>query len=310
MDFIKKNAYLFLTLVVSSLIISCTSTPPTKETHTIVTGIVSIVVDETFQPIVEDQLTVFENTYLEADITLVNRPEKLAINYLMNDSAKIAILSRTLTKEEMQFFEAKKIVPKITRFATDGIALITSKGNQDSVVTVDDIINILQGKPSTISTLVFDNPNSSTVRFLKELAAITDFPKERIYALNSNADIIKYVYNNPHAVGVVGINWMAQPDADLLEYTKGLKVLGVKNQRGKDGDDAFYKPSQNNLALGKYALARDLYVINCQGVMGLGVGFSAFLAGERGQRIILKSGLLPDSIPPREINIRNQINLN
>jgi len=310
MDFIKKNAYLFLTVIVSSLIISCNSAPPTKEAHTIVTGIVSIVVDETFQPIVEDQLTVFENTYLEADITLVNRPEKLAVNYLMNDSAKIAILSRTLTKEEMQFFQSKKIVPKITHFATDGIALITSRDNLDSVVTVDDIIDVLHGRPSAIGTLVFDNPNSSTVRFLKELAAITDFPKERVYALSSNADIIKYVYNNPHAVGVVGINWMAQPDRDLLEYTKGLKVLGVKNQHGKDGDDAYYKPSQNNLALGKYALARDLYVINCQGVMGLGVGFSAFLAGERGQRIILKSGLLPDSIPPREINIRNQINLN
>lgn len=310
MDFIKKNAYLFLTVIVSSLIISCNSKPITKETHTITSGIVSIVVDETFQPIIEDQLAVFASTYLEADITLINRPERLAVNYLLDDSAKIAILSRTLTKEETQFFQSKKIVPKVTRFATDGIALITSNHNQDSVVTVDDILDVLHGRPSSIATLVFDNPNSSTVRFLKELAAITDFPEEHVYALKSNADIIKYVYNNPQAVGVVGINWMAQPDEDLLEYTKGLKVLGVKNQVGKEGDDAYYKPSQNNLALGKYALARDLYIINCQGVMGLGVGFSAFLAGDRGQRIILKSGLLPDSIPPREINIRNQLNLN
>jgi len=159
MDFIKKNAYLFLTVIVSSLIISCNSAPPTKETHTIVTGTVSMVVDETFQPIVEDQLAVFENTYLEADITLVNKPERLAVNYLMDDSVKIAILSRTLTSEEMQFFHSKKIIPKTTRFAIDGIALITGNTNQTSVVTVDDIINVLHGKPSVIGTLVFDNPN-------------------------------------------------------------------------------------------------------------------------------------------------------
>src|SRR5690554_1199207 len=237
MDFIKKNAYLFLTVIVSSLIISCNSAPPTKETHTIVTGTVSMVVDETFQPIVEDQLAVFENTYLEADITLVNKPERLAVNYLMDDSVKIAILSRTLTSEEMQFFHSKKIIPKTTRFAIDGIALITGNTNQTSVVTVDDIINVLHGKPSVIGTLVFDNPNSSTVRFLKELADIVDFPEENVYALNSNEDIIKYVYNNPHAVGVIGINWMAQPNPDLLEYIQGLKVLGVKNQAGKNGED-------------------------------------------------------------------------
>src|SRR5690606_22277425 len=107
----------------------------------------------------------------------------------------------------------------------------------------------------------------------------------------------------PHAIGVIGINWIAQPSMEVADYVKDIQVLGVKNQPGKNGGDDYYKPTQTNLALGKYALARDLYLINCQGVRGLGLGFSAFLAGERGQRIILKSGLLPDSIPAREINI-------
>jgi len=305
MNFIKKNAYLLIAVVASSLIISC-NTPPTKEAHTVISGTINIVVDETFGPIIEDQLAVFENTYHEANITLINRPEKLAINYLLNDSSKVAVLSRTLTNDEKEFFESKKIIPKVTRFATDGIALITNKSNTDSVITVDEILHILQGKSSTISTLVFDNPNSSTVRLLKELASVKDLPEKGVYALRSNAEIIKYVYEHPHAIGVIGINWMVQPDPELLEYTKAIKVLGVKNLAGKNGDDGYYKPSQNNLALGKYALARDLYIVNCQGVRGLGLGFSAFVAGEIGQRIILKSGLLPDSIPPREINIRNK----
>jgi len=303
MNFIKKNAYLLIAVITCSSIVSCNNAPPTKETHTITTGTMSIVVDESFAPIIEDQLAVFASTYQETDISLINKPEKLAVNYLLKDSSKVAILSRGLTDEERKFFEAKKIIPKVTRFATDGIALITNMSNKDSVVTVDDILSVLQGKTSSINSLVFDNRNSSTIRFLKDLAGVQDLPEKGIYALGSNEAVIKYVYENPHVIGVIGINWIVQPSPELIQYAEGVKVLGVKNQSGKNGDDDYYKPTQNNLALGKYALARDLFIINCQGVRGLGMGFSAFLAGERGQRIILKSGLLPDSIPPREINI-------
>jgi phosphate transport system substrate-binding protein len=56
--------------------------------------------------------------------------------------------------------------------------------------------------------------------------------------------------------------------------------------------------------LGNYPLMRNLYLINCEGGPGPGTGFTSFVAGERGQRIVLKSGLLPDSIPPREVIIR------
>jgi phosphate transport system substrate-binding protein len=38
------------------------------------------------------------------------------------------------------------------------------------------------------------------------------------------------------------------------------------------------------------------------------MGFASFVAGDIGQRIILKSGLLPVRIPGRRINIRNKIN--
>jgi phosphate transport system substrate-binding protein len=49
-------------------------------------------------------------------------------------------------------------------------------------------------------------------------------------------------------------------------------------------------------------LARDLYIINCQGYSGLGMGFASFVAGDIGQRIILKSGLLPIRTPGRKIS--------
>jgi phosphate transport system substrate-binding protein len=83
---------------------------------------------------------------------------------------------------------------------------------------------------------------------------------------------------------------------------KIIKNTNVLNVKGIDGKE-FYAPSQNNLAEEKYPLVRDLYVINCQGYSGLGMGFASFVAGDIGQRIVLKSGLLPVKIPTRKLNI-------
>ena len=83
-----------------------------------------------------------------------------------------------------------------------------------------------------------------------------------------------------------------------------IKVLNVLNTQ----DNKYYSPSQNDIATGKYPLARDLFVVNCQGYSGLGMGFSSFVSSDIGQRIILKSGLVPIQFPSRKIRIRNTIN--
>lgn len=267
-------------------------------------GSVSIVVDESFAPIIADQLLVYQNAYPEANIQPVYKPENELVNYLISDSAQVAVMSRTLSPDEAKFYEKKQIKVRVNRFAIDGIALITHKSSPDSLVKVDDLIRTMQGKPGAIQSLVFDHPNSSTVRYLKELAGVVKLPASGIYALKSNPEVINYVVTHPGSVGVIGINWIDQPDDNLAPYVQQLKVMGVKNTSGKPGDDRYYKPTQNDLALGMYPLMRNLYLINCEGGPGPGTGFVTFVAGERGQRLILKSGLLPDKIPSREIIIR------
>ncbi|MEO6850946.1 MAG: hypothetical protein ABI203_04415, partial [Mucilaginibacter sp.] len=56
------------------------------------------------------------------------------------------------------------------------------------------------------------------------------------------------------------------------------------------------------LALGQYPLKRDLFVVNClASKKGVGAEFEHFIVTDKGQRIILRSGLLPANIPAREI---------
>jgi len=298
-----KNLILLFYFCGSVLLISCQSKPSEKQSYT--SGKEQILVDESFAPIIEDQAFLFESTYPNAKLELVMKSENELLNLFLSDSIQVAILTRQLKDNERKHFESKNIKVRLNRFAIDGIALITHNSSKYVNVDVSDIIKILKGEPSALQSLVFDNANSSTVRYFKELAVIDQLPSTGIYALKSNADVIKYVNDNPGSIGVVGVNWMVQPPIELETIVAELKILGVKNIAGRPGSDAYYKPNQNDIALEKYPLTRSLYVINCEGGAGLGTGFASFITGDRGQRIVLKSGLLPDSIPSREINIVN-----
>jgi len=271
--------------------------------ESILKGSTSILVDETLTPIVEDQVAIFESKY-DAKIKIVPKSEAEIVVELFKNKSGIAILTRNLTVNENKIFVQKKITPKITKFATDAIAFISSKSNNDTLVELKSVIDFMKGKQNTkVKGLVFDNPNSSTVRYINELAGVSSVPKNGVYSFKTNDEVIKFVAQNDGMIGVVGVNWLTQPLPNMQPYVDKVNVLSVKGLKST----AFYSPSQNNIAEGKYPLARDLFIINAQGFSGLGMGFASFVAGDIGQRIILKSGLLPANMPGRKLNIRNEI---
>ncbi|MBW1658040.1 PstS family phosphate ABC transporter substrate-binding protein [Flavobacterium quisquiliarum] len=274
------------------------------EKETILKGSLDVAVDETVKQIVDDQVAVFEGTYYDAKINVKSKSEAEVINDLLNQKSKVAITTRDLTNEEKARFEKNKINPRVTPFAHDAIAFISNKNNNDTLIALKSVIDFIQGKSdSKIKGLVFDNPNSSTVRYMKDLAKVTEVPKTGVFSFKTNNEVIKFVSENDGMIGVIGVNWLYQPTPDMIETIKKINVLSVKGLN----DNQYYSPTQDDLALGKYPLARDLFIINCQGYTGLGMGFASFVAGDIGQRIVLKSGLLPYKTPGRKLKIRNEI---
>ncbi|HLW50386.1 MAG TPA: substrate-binding domain-containing protein [Sphingobacteriaceae bacterium] len=276
---------------------------PSSDKQTILTGRIKVLVDESLAPIVQEQLEVFQHSYVNAEIELVFMPENRVVNDLINDSAEVVVLTRLLRPDELKFFEARGFKPRVSQFATDAVTLITNITTGDSTITMEEVLGTLRGEGGG-RPLIFDNANSGTVRYLKELANIETFPAQGVFALNSHSDVFAYVHDHPGTVGVIGLNWMLKPDSISRKYLRVVRPMSVKNLPGNPGDDDFYLPTQSNLALDLYAMERPVYLINAEPRYGLGMGFAAFMSGERGQRIVLKSGLMPDSLPPRQIIIR------
>jgi phosphate transport system substrate-binding protein len=295
----------FSCAAVAIVVFSCKKGKGGFEGESYTYGKATILVDNTVHPIVEDVLAVFHSVYGNAQIDQVNLTETEILQELQRDTARIVVMTRKLTADEEARFLEKKIAPHVTEFATDAIALVVNSKTTDTVLDLADVYAVMQGKTSPkVPRLVFDNANSSTVKELMRRAGVKTISSENVYSLKTNKEVIKFVHDNPGAIGIVGVDWIVQPPDDMVKYVENIRVLALDNVKIDKGDKKYYKPSQSNIATGSYPLTRKLYVLNYQGKKGLGMGFATYISAPEGQRIILKSGLLPVTIPPREVEVK------
>lgn len=295
-----------MTVVVVSIIIACKEQAESEKNETILTGEIDVFVDKTVQSLVEGQVAVFENQY-EAKINLTAKSESEIVNDLLSGKTSIAVLTRRLTKEEENYFVNRKIIPRISHFASDAVVFIRNRNNNDTLLNLQEVYNLLHGKGSIIKSLVFENPNSSVVTYMNRWAKVPNGVKENIFNLNSTKEVLEFVTENPEAIGVIGMDAVAEPYPEWRTLVEQVNVLSVKNVKGGTNDESYFKPTQDNLGKGLYPLKRSIYVLNYQGYAGLGTGFASFVVGDTGQRIVLKSDLLPITIPDRNIIIRKDI---
>lgn len=286
-------------------------------TDTYTSGIITIAADESFQPIVQEEIDVFEGLFSLAKIVPCYVTEVEAVNLLLKDSLRLAITSRRLTPEEMRSFNSRKFYPQEMKIATDGLALITNPGNPDTLITVNDIRRILTGKvtqwkdiypssPLKDISLVFDNKNSSTVRFAVDSICKGMPLSDRVKALKTNREVIDYVAKTPNAVGIIGVNWLNdRNDSTGLSFSKEVQVMSV-SAAGKAMPENSFKPYQAYLFYGNYPLTRNIYALLNDPRSALPWGFASFLASDRGQRIILKSGLVPATQPVRVVDVKDE----
>lgn len=283
-----------------------------EPTDTPTSGNVKIVVDESYALLFDTQIYTFHSFYKNAHVDVSYLPETEAIKALFNDSCKVIVINRDLTDNEKKGFKDQKIFPKSIKIAEDAVALVVNPSNTDTTITVDKLRSILAGEtlkwkdinPSSSLgdiQVVFDNPGSANARYMKDtLLGGKDLGKNSS-AVKSNKEVIEYVSKNENALGIISVNWISDRDDTLSQsFLKKIKVVGVAKNEGSKA----YKPYQAFISTKDYPFTRSVYMISRQTRAGLGMGFVAFVAGEKGQRIILKSGLLPATMPVRVIQIR------
>lgn len=303
----KKFALL---LLCTAVLFSC---EPGKKLDTPTKGQIPMVVDENYFPIIDAALEIFHSIYVQAQIDAIYLPEGDAFRKFIEDSIEVIIAARTLNEEELKFVEDLKIVPKTYEIGRDALAIIVHPSFGETKLSVDQLKQIVTGevtdwkefdKPAGPIQLVFDHKNSSGVRFTIDSLAGGGTLTENAFASNNIEEVISHVSQNPGAIGVIGINWVSDMhDPDVQNFVNSIEVVAVS----KYADSEAFTPHQAYVLRKNYPLTRSMYIISRQGRNGLGIGFASFMTSDKGQKIVLSSGLVPATMPIRLIEVKDQM---
>lgn len=302
----RSVKYVAYAMSIAGLFTACHSGTTTAFTDTTTSGTIHISVDETYKPLIDSEIRVFESLYPQAHIIADYKPELDCFADLLADSARMIIVTRDLSDAEKKFIREAKgsITPTSMRLAWDAVALVVNKENPDSIFTMDQIKKIMTGKDSTKKwQLVFDNQNSSTVRYIRDSINQGAPIPANAMAAKTNPEVIDYVAKNKLAMGLIGVSWISDDqDSTSIAFTNKVNVVQLR----ADGFTEFVKPYQLYIGTGAYPLKRSIWYCLREPHQGLGTGFATFLGSQQGQLIIGRFKLYPAhlNIVFREANLQ------
>lgn len=276
-----------------------------KETDTPTSGTLKMVVDETYKPVIEEEVKVFMSNFPEAKIEVVYKPEAEAIQDYMAGRTKLVIVSRKLTAKEEEYCLNNGNVPSSLELAKDAVALVCNRAAKDTAFSLLQLKGIISGQSDKKYTIVFDNAGSSTLRFINDSVMGGEKMGKNLYAVKGNKEVIAYVQKNPEALGFVGLSFVSDTmDSTSERFSTSIRVAAIYN----DTMQQFYQPYQADIALKHYPLSRKMTYIKNETYQGLASGFCNFMASDAGQLIMGKERLVPlrMSIVIREAEINTQ----
>jgi len=314
----NRICFVIYTIITIILVYSCKNNKPDRLPDSPTRGVIEIAVDENFAPLIKQEIDVFEATYKSASIVPVYTNENDAINLLLKDSVRLIVTSSKLTKEQKGYLESKKLFAKEVKIATDAIAIIVNKNNPDTLLTVSEIRKIMIGeitewkslrKDSKLGKikLVFDNEQSGTVRYAIDSICGGRALYKGAYAQGNHKKVIEYVSSDLNAIGVVGVDWIGNDnDTTNMSFNNQVSVVALSNEIMATKANS-YKPFQAYMALKYYPFLRDINIITTDPRTGLETGFTTFICRDKGQRIILRAGIVPATQILRIVDVRNNL---
>lgn len=294
---------------------SCQMKPQKFTDETPTRGNIRVGIDESYQLLADAELYTFLSTYKDAKVKPIYLPEDSLVKLFLDDSVKVIITSRKLTENEEAYLKGKSFIPRTTIIAYDALAFIVNKSNPDIKIRYNTLKSIFSGTTSQWKQInpqsnlkdikvVFDHPGSNNVKTIMNEFGISGSLPSYCYSADKNSEVVKYVEEHPEALGILGVNWISDPrDSISHSFLSKINVVSVSSKYDSDGSD-FFSPHPAYIANKEYPFIREVYTINRETFAGLGTGFTSFIAGDAGQRIILKMGMLPATLPVRLVEIK------
>ncbi|SMP26825.1 PstS family phosphate ABC transporter substrate-binding protein [Chryseobacterium profundimaris] len=259
-------------------------------------GEMTILTDESFKSVTEALAEGYMINYPETKINVVTKKEDLGFLDLLNDKARIVVMSRDLSSEEIKTYEEQvdlKFLP--SKFAADAVVFVVPKDSPKESISMAEIE---QGMQSNDKKFIFDGANSSNLNFVAQ--KLKKQPKDLKFSIiPGSKNIIEELSKYPDKIGVVGLNTFSRPyDQESEKLRSMIKILPVEYKGNK------YNADFENLRKMNYPFTRVLYFLTNEGNFNIANGFIRFSCTQLGQMIVQKEGLQPYNLYRREVQMR------
>ncbi len=142
-----SNLHKFFSIFVLCALVACQNKDKNgKVLDTPTTGTLRILVDEGYKPIIETSIDVFDSIYRQAHIVPTYTSEGEAVAALLRDSVQFIVITRKLNSEELERFQKRGFEPKTIPIAHDALAFILHPSNRDTVLTTEQLRDLISGK--------------------------------------------------------------------------------------------------------------------------------------------------------------------
>src|SRR5579872_3776697 len=136
MNIIQKCFPCIIFALVGVLFTGCHSGPRIQQ-ETPLSGTIHISVDESFKPVIDSQLKVFESSFPNAHVLVDYKAEASCLKDLYNDSVRMVIVTRGLSLAEERYFGDTAKTPAVSGLlAYDAVALVVNNHSLDTVMTM------------------------------------------------------------------------------------------------------------------------------------------------------------------------------
>ena len=299
-----------------------------KDPHSSTSGTTTMVCDDSFENIFRQEVDVFEYQYPDAHILVRYGTQAEAFDSLFSLNTRSIVACRDITPQEKKALKAKyksernaNVNVRSAKIAVDAVAFIVNPKNNVEKVSISELSDILSGSTSKWNELepsdrgdikvVLDKSGSSLATYLSDSLLQGRPLGPTVFAAGSVEDVFKVVENNPDAIGVLGVSWITSDmdNADISKEELAKNILGDDPVVGasltqrvkvlkvyKPGYAQAYKPYQQYIFDGSYPLFRQIYMITTASTSNVAGGFYSFVTGPIGQKIILKTGILPSHV--------------
>lgn len=288
----KITTCVFLLLVVG---IGCTTYEEQRDRlpDTPNRGQIRISVDETFKPLMDELVQVYQSNHPQAKIEVDYKTEADCLRDALSDSVRLLFITRRLSIEEKALLaDSLRLNARSLVVARDAIAVIVHPNSPDTIFSMEEIKAILTGNYKKKLIPVFDGIKAtSTVRFIVDSILKGNSPTPDAMAARNSEGVVDYVAAHQEVIGFVGVGWVGNPEDSLqMSFLKKVKVAHLESA---DKKGAYVKAYQANIYAKRYPMVRDLVYILKEKHRGLATGFAHFVSGELGQLIIRRAYLAP-----------------